>query len=174
MPAGMATLKALAISLMLTFMPAQQRTTCRPARAGALLVAPIDQFHEQVIAVPSDAEHAADGVHGFEGRFAEVSPPDRIVQTFEWDGMPGHVMLDDLTLEDLGDGRTRAVIISTGVTPLPCSAKGLASACRTLLATTPASGACCWRNARSPQSFFSLGRTARLTGGRLWETSPLT
>jgi uncharacterized protein YndB with AHSA1/START domain len=38
-------------------------------------------------------EHSADGVHGFEGRFREITPPTRIVQTFEWDGMPGYVIL---------------------------------------------------------------------------------
>jgi uncharacterized protein YndB with AHSA1/START domain len=54
-------------------------------------------------------EHGPDGVHGFEGRFAEVTPPERISQTFEWDGMPGHVSLDTATFEDLGDGRTKVV-----------------------------------------------------------------
>jgi uncharacterized protein YndB with AHSA1/START domain len=57
-------------------------------------------------------EHSDHGVHGFEGRFAEVAPPERVVQTFEWDGMPGHVALETMTLEDLGDGRTRLVTIS--------------------------------------------------------------
>ena len=27
--------------------------------------------------------------------------------TFEWDGMPGHVLLNTIVLEDLGDGRTK-------------------------------------------------------------------
>jgi uncharacterized protein YndB with AHSA1/START domain/quercetin dioxygenase-like cupin family protein len=58
-------------------------------------------------------EHSDHGKHGFEGRFAVVEAPTRLAYTFEWDGMPGHVMLDDMTLEDLGDGRTRAVITST-------------------------------------------------------------
>jgi uncharacterized protein YndB with AHSA1/START domain len=57
-------------------------------------------------------EHSPDGVHGFEGRYREVTPPERVVQTFEWDGMPGHVILEDMRLEDLGDGRTRLVTIS--------------------------------------------------------------
>jgi uncharacterized protein YndB with AHSA1/START domain len=26
-------------------------------------------------------EHSADGVHGFEGRFREVTPPERVVNT---------------------------------------------------------------------------------------------
>lgn len=54
-------------------------------------------------------EHAPEGVEGFEGRYREVSPPERLVQTFEWDGMPGHVAVSTVTFEDLGDGRTRVV-----------------------------------------------------------------
>jgi uncharacterized protein YndB with AHSA1/START domain len=57
-------------------------------------------------------EHGPHGVNGFEGRYREVTPPDRIVQTFEWDGMPGHVAVETMTLEDLGNGRTRIVNIS--------------------------------------------------------------
>ena len=57
-------------------------------------------------------EHSKEGSHGFEGRYAEVNPPERIVQTFEWDGMPGHVALETMTLEDLGDGRTKIVATS--------------------------------------------------------------
>jgi uncharacterized protein YndB with AHSA1/START domain len=57
-------------------------------------------------------EHSDHGVHGFEGRYSEVTPPERIVQTFEWDGMPGHVALETMTLEDLGDGRTKIINIS--------------------------------------------------------------
>jgi uncharacterized protein YndB with AHSA1/START domain len=61
-------------------------------------------------------EHSDHGVHGFEGRYAEVTPPERVVQTFEWDGMPGHVALETATLEDLGDGRTRFVTTSLFLT----------------------------------------------------------
>jgi uncharacterized protein YndB with AHSA1/START domain len=61
-------------------------------------------------------EHSPEGIHGFEGRFSEVTPPERIVQTFEWDGMPGHVALETATLEDLGDGRTRLVNTSLFMT----------------------------------------------------------
>lgn len=62
-------------------------------------------------------EHAPDGESGFEGRFREVRPQDRIVQTFEWDGMPGHVIIETLDLEDLGDGRTKIVNLSQFHTP---------------------------------------------------------
>ena len=57
-------------------------------------------------------EHGPEGQHGFEGRFREVVPPERVVQTFEWDGMPGHVIVETVTLEDLGDGRTKLVNVS--------------------------------------------------------------
>jgi uncharacterized protein YndB with AHSA1/START domain len=57
-------------------------------------------------------EHSAEGVHGFEGRYREVTPEERIVQTFEWDGMPGHVVVETAILEDLGDGRTKVINIS--------------------------------------------------------------
>jgi uncharacterized protein YndB with AHSA1/START domain len=54
-------------------------------------------------------EHASDGVHGFEGRYREVAPPERLAQTFEWDGMPGYVSVTTSTFDDLGDGSTRVV-----------------------------------------------------------------
>jgi uncharacterized protein YndB with AHSA1/START domain len=52
-------------------------------------------------------EHSDHGDHGFEGRFREITPVERIVQTFEWDGMPGHPAVQTAMFEDLGDGRTR-------------------------------------------------------------------
>lgn len=51
--------------------------------------------------------------HGFHGVFHGTPTIDRMVQTFEYEGAPGHVSLDALTLEDLGNGRTRARIHST-------------------------------------------------------------
>lgn len=54
-------------------------------------------------------EHGPDGEHGFEGRYREVVPFKRVVQTFEWDGMPGYVAVETMELEDLGDGRTKVV-----------------------------------------------------------------
>ena len=32
--------------------------------------------------------------------------------TFEWDGMPGHPVINTITLHDLGDGRTKLVSTS--------------------------------------------------------------
>ena len=57
-------------------------------------------------------EHGPDGVHGFEGRFREVTPPERLVMTFEWDGMPGYPVIESHEFEDVGDGRTRLILTS--------------------------------------------------------------
>jgi uncharacterized protein YndB with AHSA1/START domain len=48
----------------------------------------------------------ADGTeHGFRGEFREIVRPERIVWTFEYEGMPGHVSVDTLTLQER-DGKT--------------------------------------------------------------------
>jgi uncharacterized protein YndB with AHSA1/START domain len=52
---------------------------------------------------------ARDGMEfGFHGCFHDVRP-DRIVQTFTWEGMPDGVSLETVRFEDLGGGRTRLV-----------------------------------------------------------------
>ncbi len=48
---------------------------------------------------------------GFLGAYREVTSPERIVQTFEWEGMPGHVSVETAEFADLGD-RTRMVVTS--------------------------------------------------------------
>ncbi|MEZ5376943.1 MAG: SRPBCC family protein [Acidimicrobiales bacterium] len=48
----------------------------------------------------------------FYGCFHEVRPGELIVQTFTFAGFPDGVSLERLTLEDLGDGRTRLVATS--------------------------------------------------------------
>ena len=52
-------------------------------------------------------EHSDGEQHGFEGRFGDITPGESILWTFEWDGMPAHTIQEFLTLEDMGDGRTR-------------------------------------------------------------------
>jgi uncharacterized protein YndB with AHSA1/START domain len=44
--------------------------------------------------------------YGFRGCFHQITDT-RIVQTFTYEGMPDDVALETLTVEDLGDGRTR-------------------------------------------------------------------
>ena len=54
----------------------------------------------------------ADGSEtAFRGTYREITPPERIVQTFEWEGMPGYVSVETATFEDLGD-RTRVTTTS--------------------------------------------------------------
>jgi uncharacterized protein YndB with AHSA1/START domain len=56
--------------------------------------------------------HDPDGrEQGFQGVYREVTPPERIVQTFEWEGMPGHVIIEHAAFEELG-GRTRVTVTS--------------------------------------------------------------
>ena len=44
----------------------------------------------------------------FHGVYHDVFAPERIVQTFEYEGMPGHVLLETTRFEDIG-GKTRVV-----------------------------------------------------------------
>lgn len=50
-------------------------------------------------------EHAPDGEYAFRGEYREIQPPERIVQTFEFEGMPGHVCVETLELTE-EDGKT--------------------------------------------------------------------
>jgi uncharacterized protein YndB with AHSA1/START domain len=59
--------------------------------------------------VHTDPEGQEYSFHGF---FHGTPSPDAIVQTFEYEGAPGHVQLDTVTLEDRG-GRTLARAVSS-------------------------------------------------------------
>ncbi|MEH1057873.1 SRPBCC family protein [Micromonospora sp. CPCC 206171] len=51
-------------------------------------------------------EHAPDGnSYAFRGEFREIAAPERIVQTFEFEGAPGHVAVETLVFTEQ-DGRT--------------------------------------------------------------------
>ena len=46
-------------------------------------------------------QHDANGnEHSFHGVYHEIKSPERLVYTFEYEGAPGHVMLETITLED--------------------------------------------------------------------------
>jgi len=56
--------------------------------------------------------HERDGhVYAFHGVYHEVLSPERIIGTFEFDGLPekGHVIMGTTKFEDLGGGRSRLV-----------------------------------------------------------------
>jgi len=56
--------------------------------------------------IQKDAEGNEFAFHGVNH---EVSPPERIIGTFEWEGLPekGHVLLQTARFEELADNRTR-------------------------------------------------------------------
>src|ERR1700678_4204416 len=55
-----------------------------------------------------------DKTFGFHGGMHEVLPPERIIRTFEYEGLPekGHVILETLRMEPLPNNRTRVTIQS--------------------------------------------------------------
>jgi uncharacterized protein YndB with AHSA1/START domain len=57
-------------------------------------------------------EHADGQEHGFEGRYREVTPPERMSMTFEWDGMPGHVIVQTIELQEVGREQTKMTATS--------------------------------------------------------------
>ncbi|HCT78512.1 MAG TPA: polyketide cyclase [Micromonosporaceae bacterium] len=58
-------------------------------------------------------EHAPDGEqYAFHGEYREIAAPERLVQTFEFEGFPGKVVLETLTFEEQ-DGKT--TVTSTAI-----------------------------------------------------------
>jgi uncharacterized protein YndB with AHSA1/START domain len=51
---------------------------------------------------------AAGNEYGFHGVYHEVLAPERIIQTFEFEGLPGHVLLETMILEE-HDGKTAII-----------------------------------------------------------------
>jgi uncharacterized protein YndB with AHSA1/START domain len=49
--------------------------------------------------------------YGFRGEYREVQRPERIVSTFEFEGMPGHIIEETATFEEQG-GKTKVTITS--------------------------------------------------------------
>lgn len=53
-----------------------------------------------------------EGEYAFHGVYHDITAPERIVQTFEYEGVPGHVALETATFEETPDGKTRFVGVS--------------------------------------------------------------
>ena len=49
--------------------------------------------------------------HAFRGEFREIVPPERIVWTFEYEGAPGEIAVETLTLKE-HDGKTTLTTVS--------------------------------------------------------------
>lgn len=57
-------------------------------------------------------EHAPDGQqYAFRGEYREIQTPERIVQTFEFEGMPGHVCVETMELTEEG-GKTTVTSVT--------------------------------------------------------------
>ena len=48
-----------------------------------------------------------DGATAFRGTYREITPFELVEQTFEWEGMPGHIVVERAEFEDLSGGRTK-------------------------------------------------------------------
>jgi len=57
-------------------------------------------------------QKGADGEFAFRGIFKEIVRPSRVVMTFEWEGLPGHISTNTLVLEERA-GRTLMTSTST-------------------------------------------------------------
>ncbi len=50
-------------------------------------------------------------VYAFNGEYREIAPPGRLSYTFEFEGLPGHVLLETVTFEEQG-GQTKVTVTS--------------------------------------------------------------
>jgi len=58
-------------------------------------------------------QRGADGNEfAFHGVYHSIIAPERVIDTFEFEGMPGHVLMETLTLEALPDGKTKLIVSS--------------------------------------------------------------
>ena len=58
-------------------------------------------------------QRGADGSEfGFHGVYHSIIAPERVVDTFEFEGMPGHVLMETSIFEALPDGKTKLTVSS--------------------------------------------------------------
>ena len=50
--------------------------------------------------------------YAFKGVFKELDKPNKITRTFEYEPIPGHVMVESVAFEALQDGKTKQVTVS--------------------------------------------------------------
>jgi uncharacterized protein YndB with AHSA1/START domain len=50
--------------------------------------------------------------YAFHGVYHSITEPSRVIDTFEFEGMPGHVILETMDLEALPDGKTKLTVSS--------------------------------------------------------------
>ena len=73
------------------------------------LVTTVDKMDMRPGGVWRFVQRGPDGSeYAFHGVYREIMPQKRIVDTFEFEGMPGHVIIETMMFED-HDGKTRLV-----------------------------------------------------------------
>jgi uncharacterized protein YndB with AHSA1/START domain len=66
----------------------------------------VDQMDVRMGGIWRYVQQDGDGnEYGFRGVYHEITAPERLVYTFEWEGMLGHILLETITLEER-DGKT--------------------------------------------------------------------
>lgn len=69
----------------------------------------VDKMEVKVGGIWRYVQHESNGEeYAFHGVYHAVVPSERIVYTFEFEGMPGHVLLETITFEDI-NGKTRLI-----------------------------------------------------------------
>lgn len=77
----------------------------------------VDQFDLRIGGTWRFIQKQDDGVeYAFRGEFVEIVPNEKLVMTFEFEPMPGHVVTDSHVFEDV-DGGTRLTTTSIFATP---------------------------------------------------------
>ena len=70
----------------------------------------VDKMDLRVGGVWRFVQHDADGNEfAFNGVYREIVPPERLSYTFEFEGMPGHVLVETLTFEEQ-NGKTKLTV----------------------------------------------------------------
>ena len=67
----------------------------------------VDKFDFKVGGVWRYVHKVNEGEYAFNGVYKEIVPNEKIVDTFEFEPMPGHILTETMTLTDLPDGKTQ-------------------------------------------------------------------
>jgi uncharacterized protein YndB with AHSA1/START domain len=66
----------------------------------------VDKMEVRMGGIWRYVSRGADGNEfAFRGVYHQITPPERLVYTFEWEGLPGHILLETVTFEERG-GKT--------------------------------------------------------------------
>jgi uncharacterized protein YndB with AHSA1/START domain len=67
----------------------------------------IDEMDARKGGIWRNVQRDAEGnEYAFSGVYHDVTAPERLIYTFEFEGMPGHVLMETITLTEQADGRT--------------------------------------------------------------------